>query len=119
MVFWWLTGDAAACTYTPMMRPPSDVCSMQQACIAPQLCADKRRSEHLLHSSHLQTCRGTYFARVVVSRNTALVTLLQLPHGVPALLVCKDGGLLGKASIQQFGQHDIWEEEVCMMVCTM
>lgn len=57
-------------------------------------------------------CRGTYFARVVVSRRTPLVGCLQLPQGVPALLVCREGSVLGKAHISQFGAHDIWEEEV-------
>lgn len=56
--------------------------------------------------------RGTYFARVVVSRSSGIAAQLQLPHGVPALLVCRDGAVLGKAALHQFGQHDIWEEEV-------
>ncbi|WIA31803.1 hypothetical protein OEZ86_002671 [Tetradesmus obliquus] len=56
--------------------------------------------------------RGTYFARVVVQRGSALVARLQLPQGVPALLVALQGLVLGKAHISQFGAHDIWEEEV-------
>ncbi|KAF8070999.1 hypothetical protein HT031_001080 [Scenedesmus sp. PABB004] len=56
--------------------------------------------------------RGTYFARVVVARGTPLVARLQLPGGVPALLVARDGALLGRAQLSQFGGHDIWEEEV-------
>lgn len=59
------------------------------------------------------TCRGTYFARCVVSRNSPLVATLQLPHGVPALLVAKHGAVLGKAHIHQFGGGaDIRDEEV-------
>jgi hypothetical protein len=60
----------------------------------------------------LSVRRGTYFARAVVSRGSPLVCQLQLPHGVPALLVAKHCALLGKAHIQQFGGADIWEEEV-------
>ncbi|KAF6256722.1 hypothetical protein COO60DRAFT_84517 [Scenedesmus sp. NREL 46B-D3] len=56
--------------------------------------------------------RGTYFARVVVQRGSPLVSRLQLPLGVPALLVAVQGSLLGKAHITQFGGHDVWEEEV-------
>lgn len=61
---------------------------------------------------HDVACRGTYFARCVVSRSSPLAAQLQLPHGVPALLVAKHGALLGKAHIDQFGGADIWEEEV-------
>jgi hypothetical protein len=50
--------------------------------------------------------------RVVVQRGSPLVARLQLPQGVPALLVAVQGSLLGKAHITQFGGHDIWEEEV-------
>lgn len=57
-------------------------------------------------------CRGTYFARCVVSRSSPLAAQLQLPHGVPALLVAKHGAVLGKAHIDKFGGADIWEEEV-------
>jgi hypothetical protein len=57
-------------------------------------------------------CRGTYFGRCVVSRSSPLAAQLQLPHGVPALLVAKHGAVLGKAHIDQFGGADIWEEEV-------
>lgn len=56
--------------------------------------------------------RGTYFARVVVQRGSPLVSRLQLPQGVPALLVVLHGLVAGKAHISQFGGHDIWEEEV-------
>lgn len=56
--------------------------------------------------------RGTYFVRCVVSRGTPLVAQLQLPHGIPALLVVKHGAVLGKAHINQFGGADIWSEEV-------
>jgi len=61
---------------------------------------------------HGLTCRGTYFVRCVVSRGTPLVAQLQLPHGIPALLVVKHGAVLGKAHINQFGGADIWSEEV-------
>lgn len=57
-------------------------------------------------------CRGTYFARSVVSRSSPLIAQLQLPHGIPALLVAKHCALLGKAHIDQFGGADIWDEEV-------
>jgi hypothetical protein len=57
-------------------------------------------------------CRGTYFARCVVSRNSPLVAQLQLPHGLPALLVAKHCAVLGKAHIHQFGGADVWDEEV-------
>eukprot|EP00879_Flechtneria_rotunda_P014721 GHRR01015383.1.p2 GENE.GHRR01015383.1~~GHRR01015383.1.p2 ORF type:complete len:195 (+),score=70.28 GHRR01015383.1:712-1296(+) len=56
--------------------------------------------------------RGTYFARVLTSQQSPVVAQLQLPHGVPALLVGRDGCLLGKAHLSQFGRDDIWEEEV-------
>eukprot|EP00775_Hariotina_reticulata_P009687 gene9687-9845_t len=56
--------------------------------------------------------RGTYFTRVVVSRHSPLVAQLQLPHGVPALLVGRQGAVLGKAPLAAFGRGaDIWEEE--------
>jgi hypothetical protein len=55
----------------------------------------------------------------VVQRGSPLVSRLQLPQGVPALLVALQGSLLGKAHITQFGGHDIWEEEVwfCAKAC--
>lgn len=63
-------------------------------------------------SCMLVCCRGTYFARSLVSRSSPLIAQLQLPHGVPALLVAKHCALLGKAHINQFGGADIWEEQV-------
>lgn len=51
--------------------------------------------------------------RCVVSRNTPLAAQLELPRGLPALLVVKHGVVLGKAHISQFGDStDIWDEEV-------
>lgn len=67
---------------------------------------------HPRPAPHACLRRGTYFARVVVQRGSALVARLQLPQGVPALLVALQGLVLGKAHISQFGAHDIWEEEV-------
>jgi hypothetical protein len=53
---------------------------------------------------------------VVVQRGSPLVSRLQLPQGVPALLVVLHGLVAGKAHISQFGGHDIWEEEVgCLL----
>jgi hypothetical protein len=53
---------------------------------------------------------------VVVQRGSPLVSQLQLPQGVPALLVAVRGLVLGRAHITQFGGHDIWEEEVRRLV---
>jgi hypothetical protein len=78
--------------------------------VCPRLCWDQGLNCPEL--PHCVFCRGTYFARSVVSRSSPLIAQLQLPRGIPALLVAKHCALLGKAHTNQFGGADIWDEEV-------
>lgn len=67
------------------------------------------------HHPPPNTRSGTYFARCVVPRGSALPSRLGLPCGPPALLAVRQGALLGRAPLSALGGGgggDVWDEVV-------
>lgn len=66
--------------------------------------------EHLEVLAHRH--QHTFFARVPLSRNSSLVSLLQLPE-IPALVCFRSGTVVGRVGLTQFGApHQLQEEQV-------